>query len=427
MKLPITLISRLAISAILCASLSVNTLAISFDSTFGSDGKFMTSFSDVGQPSSGGSEIFVQPSGRIVVVGYHQQQGASGRVSGVALAGITPAGVLDSAFGNTGRSLYWDSGTPRYLTDSFMVSGGSILVLYQMWQAVDMNRPELVRFTAGGQLDPNFQADVDVTANQTAPILVAPGAGGKVYVLVRNFSRTLYTLIRLNENGSRDITFSPNGARTLNVNRFNQPTITGLIELENGKLLVVGTYYDQMYEGLTFVARFDSDTNIDRTFGLQGATRISIPGGSVGSVATEIQPDGKILLGGYWTFLGSNTLLVRLTQRGRLDHTFGTGGIAMTSFNNWNGINGIALSPDGKIIASGACGAKAVPSNQRLFIMRYSSTGVRESFLVTNFISNREAGASDVVLQADGKMLISGFTQNAGDTFTQLASARFLP
>jgi hypothetical protein len=99
----------------------------------------------------------------------------------------------------------------------------------------------------------------------------------------------------------------------------------------------------------------------------------------------------------------------------------------MTAFNNTNVINGLAISPDGKIIASGGSGAKAVPSNQRLFIMRYSSTGVRETFLVTNFITNREAGASDVVLQADGKMLIAGYTQNAADNNTQLASARFLP
>lgn len=427
MKLPVHRVRRLIISIAFGLSLTVNSLAIDFDATFGSSGKFMTSFSDSGQPSSGGSQLFIQPSGRIVVVGTHSQQGTSSRTSGIALAGLTPAGVLDGRFGSRGRVLSWDPASHQSLNNSLMSPDGSIVVLYQMWQSVAMNRPVIVKFSPDGHADPSFQADVDIVANQTSPVRIALGDGGKIYVLVRNFDFTQFSLIRLNQNGSRDITFGTNGVRNLNLNRFNQPTVTGLIELENGKLLVVGTYYDQMYEGLTFVARFDSDANIDRSFGLQGATRISIPGGSAGAIATKIQPDGKILLGGYWTFLGSNTLLVRLTQRGRLDHTFGTGGIAMTSFNNTNVINGIALSPDGKIIASGGSGAKAVPSNQRLFIMRYSSTGVRESFLVTNFISNREAGASDVVLQADGKILISGFTQNPSDNFSQLAAARFVP
>jgi uncharacterized delta-60 repeat protein len=256
---------------------------------------------------------------------------------------------------------------------------------------------------------------------------MALGAGGKIYVLDRNFTSTQFSLIRVNANGSRDTTFGSNGVRTLNLNRFRQQTtVKELIEPENGKLLVVGTYYDEGFEGLTFVARFDSDTNIDRSFGTQGATRISIPGGSVESNVAHIQPDGKILIGGSWAFLGSNTLLVRLTPRGKFDHSFGTRGFTMTSYNDANGITGIAQSPDGKIMVSGTSGDKAIPSNSRLFVMRYSSTGVRESFLVTNFITTREAGASDVALQADGKMVIAGFTQNAADNFDQLASARFV-
>jgi uncharacterized delta-60 repeat protein len=173
--------------------------------------------------------------------------------------------------------------------------------------------------------------------------------------------------------------------------------------------------------------RFDSDTNLDRSFGRQGVFAIALPGGSAGIQRSLVQPDGKLLLAGYFTFLGSNAMLVRLTTRGRYDGTFGGSGIAMTSFNNVNGINGISLSPDGKIVVAGTSSEKAFPPNQRLFVARFSAVGIRESFLLTNFIVNRDAGGADVALQADGKMVAGGFTQNETDNFSQLAAARFVP
>ena len=305
-----------------------------------------------------------------------------------------------------------------------MSSDGSVFILYQRYQSSTMNRALVVKYTPSGLIDSNFLADIDIFPNQTTPVLIALGSGGKIYVLVRNGYE--FSLIRLTDNGSRDTTFAPDGRRVLDLNRIYQPAVSALAELENGKLIVMGTAY-QGFDGITFVARFDSDTNFDRSFGIQGITRLAKYGGTVNGSAVEIQPDGKILIGGSWTFLGSTTFLTRLTARGRVDYSFGSSGLAATSFNDWNVINSIAISGDGKVIVTGSCGDKAVPSNQRLFIMRYSAAGVSEGSLVTNFIGTREASASDVVLQSDGKMVIAGFTQNPGDNFLQLASARFLP
>jgi uncharacterized delta-60 repeat protein len=424
MKRLVQIIARLGLFLAVFASLAINCIAIGFDATFGSGGKFMTAFSATGQPSSTGTDIFIQQSGRIVVVGQHQQQGTSARTNGFGIAGLTGTGILDGSFGTGGKSVSWTADFHQTLTDSRMSSDGSILILYQRYQSATMNRALLVKYTPAGQIDSNFIADIDLFPNQTTPVLVAPGSGGKIYVLVRNGYQ--FSLIRLTENGSRDLTFAPDGVRLLDLNRFFQPSVKSLIELENGKILVMGTVY-QGFDGITFVARFGSDINVDRLFGIQGITRLAKYGGTVTGMAMQVQPDGRILIGGSWTFLGSTTYLVRLTARGRLDYSFGTGGLAATSFNDWNVINSIAVSADGKIIVTGGCGDKAVPSNQRLFIMRYSAAGISESSLVTNFIGTREASASDVVLQSDGKMMIAGFTQNPSDNFLQLGAARFLP
>ena len=88
-------------------------------------------------------------------------------------------------------------------------------------------------------------------------------------------------------------------------------------------------------------------------------------------------------------------------------------------------IYGIALAPDGTIFVAGSSGDKAFPSNQRLFVMRYSPAGIGQGSIMTNFIGTREAGAFAILLQADGRLLVSGFTQNASDNFLQLAVARF--
>ena len=408
---------------VLASVLASTTFAIGFDLTFGSGGKFMTSFADSGQPSCGGTSVFIQPSGRIIVIGSHSQQGTTNRTSGIAIAGLTSGGLLDNTFGTGGKVLSWSATFHRFPTKALVLGDGSLLVLHQMWESASANRPVIAKFTASGQPD-TFDADLDLVANQTSPVTIAQASSGKIYAVVRNGDQ--HYLVRLNANGSRDTTFGTNGVRSLNLNRFStQPRVFALQELAGGKLLIAGTYQPMTSEGATFVARLDNDTNLDRSFGSQGAARISIPYGSVQGITLQVQPDGKVLIGGCWTFLGSTTLLFRLTTRGRLDANFGTGGVAQTNFNNTNVIRGIALAPDGTIFVAGSSGAKALPPNQRLFVIRYSSAGISQGSIVTNFIGTREAGASDILLQGDGRLLVAGFTQNAADDFLQLAVARF--
>ncbi len=425
----VPLLNRLR-QIIICVCLgtaaSLTCPAIGFDNTFGSGGRFMTTFSAVGDPSSGGTQVFLQPSGRIVSIGSHTQQGTGRRFVGIGLLGLTSGGTLDTTYGVSGKTLLWDGTFDRFPTNAEMLADGSLLVLYQRWETVSVNKPVLAKFNASGQLDTSFNPDLDLFPGVTYPARLALSAGGKILVAVRNGHQ--FYLIRLTASGERDSTFGPNGVRYLNLNRFaDRPEINGLHELASGKVLVTGLYTDREFYNQTFVARFDSDTNIDRTFGLQGAVRLSIPGGGAYSVVTIVQPDGKILIGGSWVFLGSNTMLYRLTSRGRLDPDFGTRGLVMTSFNNTNMIRGIAVAPDGRIIVAGSSGAKAIPSNTRLFLITYSATGTQQSHLVTNFVGDLEAGASDVRLQADGKILLTGFTDNPMNNFTQIGVARFLP
>ena len=421
-----TPLERFVFSTAFVLILAQTVAAIGFDPTFGTNGTVLTSFSATGQPSSGGSQVFIQPSGRIVIVGTHSQQGTSSRTNGIAIVGLTSAGIVDTSFGSNGKILSWSPTGHRAVINSLVQLDGSILVLYQQSEPPSASRPVLERFTAAGQPDPSFSAELDVFPGQTLPVRISPASGGKIYALVRDLNFQ-YFIVRLNDNGSRDTTFGPDGVRSLNLKRFSsQPRVFAFEELYDGKILVAGTYHNP-FEGLTFVARFNNDITLDRSFGLQGTVRLAIPYGSVHGGTMKVQPDSKILIGGSWTFLGSTTVLFRLTTRGRLDPDFGTGGVVQNAFNNWNGISKIDVAEDRSIFVVGTCGAKSVPTNQRMLLVRYSPTGSILSSAVVPFIGGREASGADLELQPDGKLLVTGAAQNLLDNFTQLAAARFGP
>jgi uncharacterized delta-60 repeat protein len=118
--------------------------------------------------------------------------------------------------------------------------------------------------------------------------------------------------------------------------------------------------------------------------------------GNVNSTAT--QPDGKILIGGYFKTVNGvrSKSLVRLNTNNLIDSTFNT---------DINGtVLAIALQPDGKIVIGGSF--TAVNGIGRNRIARLNSDGS----LDTTF--NPGTGADhlvyDVVVQPDGKILLGG-------------------
>lgn len=400
---------------------------IALDGTFGSGGKFTATFSETGDPSTSGARVFVQPSGRVVAIGRHNQQAGEGRASGIAIAGITSGGVLDTGFGTGGRILIFNPTGTYHFADAMMLDDGSFLVFYQFLQSPSTHTPILAKYTATGQPDPNFNADLRLSGLfPTQSLKIAPDTNGKIYALVSQAGVT--SLIRIMANGSRDASFGTDGVRLLDLRRLPAQRFFSGLHAIGGKILVTGSYENAgSFEDYGFAARFDSDTNIDRTFGLQGVARIAVPGGSSRFTRSLIQPDGRILLAGSYTFLGSYALLIRLTSRGKLDSSFGSGGISLTSNEDVNVINGLTLTPDGHIIAAGSSQRKTFPSVQHFFVARFSSNGIREAIFPVEFISGRDAGGADVALQGDGKYVACGLTNSATVNFGQLAVARLVP
>lgn len=205
----------------------------------------------------------------------------------------------------------------------------------------------------------------------------------------------------------------------------------------DGKKVVAG--YCQIGGKNRFaVMRYNADGSLDTTFGSQGLATTQFGAGETasGANAVIIQSDGKIVAGGFTNAVKNafKWCLARYNVDGSADTGFFGGnaimpGTVITFFENAHDVsqlNGLAISPDGKITAAGSCYNHG---NFEFALARYNIDGsldrahfnakghnslpgtVRTSFGAAH-IQNDQAFA--VALQPDGKIVAAGATFVSG-------------
>src|SRR5262245_27657603 len=91
----------------------------------------------------------------------------------------------------------------------------------------------------------------------------------------------------------------------------------------------------------------------DPAFGVRGLLRWRGGGGEHQVLGIALAPDGSIVAVGHMPFGGDHDVAVyRVTARGRLDRTFGSGGTARVGTMRGFG-SAVALAPDGTIVVAG--------------------------------------------------------------------------
>ena len=161
---------------------------------------------------------------------------------------------------------------------------------------------------------------------------------------------------------------------------------------------------------------------LDPRFGSQGASFLYVEDGSAAALA--VQPDGKVI-----ALSDTNSgpvILVRLTDRGRFDTTFGEGGTS-THFGSPDVYvaSALSLQPDGKILVAGSVYGT---QGTRMFVSRFLTNGDPDpSFgaggLVVTEFPGLFAGASALALGADGKIVAAGYAGLLGSS--DFAAARY--
>src|SRR5438552_6916960 len=237
--------------------------------------------------------------------------------------------------------------------------------------------------------------------------------------------------------GDLDPTFGSGGMVTNDINRSTDIANAVAIQAD-GRLIVVGqTYKNNDYSDEDFVvARYNTDGTLDTTFGRSGRVRTDFPGLAAVPSSVVIQPDGKIVVAGgafpLFTFLG-DFKVVRYNPDGSLDSSFGEGGIVTTIFPEGSYASDVALQADGKIIAAGTVFVDFTPgesSNTDFALARYNPDGTPDATfgnggqVSTDFLG-LEDDAFSVLIQPDGKIVAVG-SANDPATFYDFAAVRYL-
>ena len=252
------------------------------------------------------------------------------------------------------------------------------------------------RLNADGTRDTSFNAGGSGLRGNVLDIVVL--GNGKILIggSFGSYNGTsVGSLARLNADGTLDTTFNVGG------NGVNGGRVTWLAVQPDGKVLVVGQGVTG-YNGNTSngVFRINTDGSFDNSFVSGFATSPSIE-------QIELLPDGKAIIGGFFSTYSGNTVrgIVRVNANGSFDNTFST------SFTQAN-VVGMDLQPDGKIVVGGFF---EIGASTKAIARLNANGSIDNSF--TSPLSGDDSGFDSIKVQPDGKILAAGVALISGQNY----------
>jgi uncharacterized delta-60 repeat protein len=332
-------------------------------------------------------------------------------------------GTLDTSFGTDGKVIQ-DIGSNDDRGYSLAIRpNGKILLGGSCYNGSDYDFC-IARFDSDGNLDLSFGSSGIVMQpigsghDYGQSLAIQPDGkillGGSCY----NGSNIDFCIARFDSDGNLDTTFNyPNGYKIQSIGSGNDEGFSLAIQ-PNGKILLGG--YCQGVSNADFcIARFNSDGTLDTSFGTGGRVIQPIGSSIDYGYSSAIQPDGKILLGGFcdnggrWDFC-----IARFEINGTLDTSFGTGGKVIQPIGSSHDYGqSLAIQPDGKILLGGSC---YNGSNIDFCIARFNPDGTLDtSFgssgkVIQPIDSSLDYGYS-LAIQPNGKILLGGYCDNGSD------------
>jgi uncharacterized delta-60 repeat protein len=394
------------------------------------------------------SALLLQPDGKFVAVGARYDEEDLPGPGDIVLARYNPDGSPDPSFGSDGVVTTTVPGGPNAsaaISAAALQPDGRIVVAGTYYN-IDPGVEEfmLARYNPDGSLDTSFgnggvvktQVE-DVNVGTQYPFSAASGvvlqpdgkivAGGEVTAVGDGQTRppAESALVRYLPDGSLDTTFGSGG---IVLDRQSGQNGFSAIALQpDGKILAVGDGYGYSRPP-TPLTRFNPDGTLDSSFGNGGES--SAPTNQ--AIALALQPDGKIVVAGSKVIVDGSHYefaLARVNPDGSPDEGFGNGGALTTPLGSDYALaTGVAVQPDGKLVAVG--GSAADPG---FVVVRYNPDGALDTSFGSGGVAvsglpeaTQGVGASAVVLQPDGKIVVGGEWESVGwAVSTGFALARF--
>lgn len=388
---------------VILVTVTINLSAASpgtVDRIFGLLGKATV---DMGGTNDRSFASALQSDGKIILVGATTINGNTD----FAVTKLNADGGLDLNFGANGKVLTDFNGEFEQAHTVVIQPDGKIIVAGSGNQWETATGLKLARYNTDGSLDISFGASGKVNMqvagqNVNLPTMVLQ-PDGKILVAAMRADHRL-VLLRFNSDGSQDNSFNNSNSQAIQQSWVWNPASLAL--QSDGKIIVAATV------NYTFgVFRFGNDGILDNSFGQGGfvSTSFTYQGNNASGAspnAIAVQPDGKILVAGYFSGGAEQTpTLVRYLPNGNLDPNFApnlTREITDGCFCTAN-IEQILLSPDGKFYLAGRPWAS---------LSRYLDDGTPDRSFgfrgTRRFVYRDNLELTNALLLNDGKILISG-------------------
>lgn len=402
----------------------------SLDTEFGGDG--IVKFS-IEERNTISNQVYVQGDDKILITG--SAEGEDDTPNGLVIRYL-PDGTLDPGFGHQGSINISYQGYDCYARSSVQLQDGRVIVLVEMTY-MSVSAFALFCFHEDGTLDTSFGQQGVTTYSFGSNYLGAGGIvlqpDGKI-VIAGNIGDQddpidhLY-IIRFLSDGSLDIGFGDNGIALKPVGD-SYIGISSLLLKSDGKIAVTGYCVINGLENF-MVVQYTSAGTIDPSFHQDGIVTLSFPFGDAYSTCAVLQPDDKIVMGGTVTIASGNSeyVAVRFNPDGLLDTSFHEDGINIISISEFfDRPYAVRLQPDGKILLGGFAYSQPLHGNKTCLV-RLSTNGYPDQSFDGDGIAALDIGPSsefiyELAMQHDGKIVATG--QLHQDGFNEIFVARFL-
>lgn len=345
------------------------------DNSFNGNGYIKTNFSTPpNYYANTAYSVAIQSDGKIVVAGDNY----NGTNYDMAVVRYNSDGTIDSSFNNVGFA-FADNGGNETARSMLLQSDGKI-VLAGSTSSPDI-RFYVARFNTDGTPDLSFGINGTVAtdlgpSSEDQILAMSIQQDGKLVACGTSISPSnskQLGIARYNTDGSPDISFSGDGM--LVENYTGKDVFNGIAITAGSQIIVGGSVSD--FSNFC-VAQFNNDGTADTGFGVNGKTITSLTSFDVHAKSVVIQPDGKILLGGYrYDNLDDNNFaIVRYSSTGSIDSGFDGDGIVETDFSGFtDNVSALIIQPDGKIIAGGFSNTGAI---DHMAVARYNNDCIPE-------------------------------------------------
>ena len=332
---------------------------------------------------------------------------------------VTPTGALDSSFGTNGK-VFTSFGNHDAIATALAIQPDGKAVVAGYASNGSDNDWVVARYNPDGSLDAGFGSGgtviTDLGGNDVA-FAVALQIDGKIVVggYTNSSGLSHWVLARFNTDGSLDTSFG-SGGKVITGLRGGGSTVRGLVIQGDGKIVAAG-YSGNGFEDDVTLVRYNTDGSLDNSFGSGGTVTTPIGTFNDRGNALALQPAGKLVVLGDFDAGGHDDIfLARYNTDGSLDTGFGSGGKVITQLGSTAGARGLVIQGDGKIVITGA----AINGGfNDTFVARYAANGSLDSsfgsggIALTSLVAGNDS-ANSVTLQSDGRIVVAGQVSGTG-------------